>query len=371
MRFPRPFLPHPFRHARSLALAAGFLALAGCGGGKSSGVSDPLVTTPVLALQGVKAQALFYNGPARPWLLLQRPELVPPAERGAEAPRARSMAQAVQSSKLFRQLSRQEHFDTVLLVGDPSEYRPLLDHLLDSPDWKLDYVDHTSVLFVRQRAKAWTPAELSGVRSKLEALPKSAAALGLARLAARLVAVRKMPAAKEVLEAAEKHDGKVPEVWSAQAEYRMALGDWTGAIASADQALKLDEDCLPALGAKAQSLYAKKRFAEAYPYSRKLNEKLPDDPGILFYHAKIAHESRHFTEEIRALERLIDLAGKSGRSDPGYRVYLGQAYAAAGDAEPALAEFAKALADPDLPGEQRQFAEETSALIRTKIGAKP
>ena len=150
----------------------------------------------------------------------------------------------------------------------------------------------------------------------------------------------------------------------------MAQGDWTGALAAADRALKLDPECLPALGAKAQSLYAKKRFTEAYSYSKRLLEHLPDDPGILFYHAKIAHESRHFQEEVRCLELLIQLAEGSGHVDPGYFVYLGQAYAASGEAEPALREFSRALADPDLPKEQRTFSEETMALIRQKTGAK-
>jgi tetratricopeptide (TPR) repeat protein len=299
----------------------------------------------------------------------KRPELLPKEERDAKNESVRAMIQAVQSAKLFRQLDRQRHFDTLFLVGDPSEYRPLLLHLLEAQDWKLAYLDHTSLVFKRDGSE-WTPAQLPALKKRMASLSSADQAIFLSELADKLVAVRQMAAAKETLEAAQKASESEPRVWGTWAQYQMALGDWTAALASADRALKLDPEDAAALGAKAQSLYAKKRFEEAFAVSSRLLAKLPEDPAILFFHARIAHEARHYSEEIRTLQKLIGLAEASGRADPGYHVYLGQAYAAAGEADQALEELNHALADRDLAPEQRSFAQHTVDVIRQKIGAK-
>ena len=141
-------LPY-FRFCLPIFLALLALGGAGCGRKDSGAITDPLVLTPAMALTDLKAHTLFYNAVARPWLLEKRPDLVPAEERAQPTPRVREMAQAVQNPKLFRQLDRQGRFDALLLTGDPSQYRPLLDHLLDAQDWKLTYLDHTSLIFRR------------------------------------------------------------------------------------------------------------------------------------------------------------------------------------------------------------------------------
>jgi tetratricopeptide (TPR) repeat protein len=148
----------------------------------------------------------------------------------------------------------------------------------------------------------------------------------------------------------------------------MAMGQWKEAVTAADKALLLDDDFIPALACKAQALYSMKYFSDAYNVSRKLMNELGDDPALLFYHAKIAHEARAYTDEIRTLEKLVRMAEEQKRPSSGYRVYLGQAYATDGQAEPALDQFAKALADPELPAEQRTFASESAAMIRSRVG---
>ena len=66
------------------------------------------------------------------------------------------------------------------------------------------------------------------------------------------------------------------------------------------------------------------------------------------------------------LRKLIALAEKSDRPTSGYRVYLGQSLARAGEARPALEEFAKAMSDPDLPKDQRDFAVDCVKVIRSQ-----
>ena len=68
------------------------------------------------------------------------------------------------------------------------------------------------------------------------------------------------------------------------------------------------------------------------------------------------------------MRTLIQVAEKAGRPASGYRVYLGQALAAQGAAPPAIDELNRALADPQLPTEQRKFASELLGQIKSRSG---
>lgn len=331
------------------------------------------VATPVLAIRTVaemQPKALYFNAAALPWLRQHAPALLTDSDRNADSARIRAFVQAVQNPKLFRQLDRQHRFDTLLLVGDPSEYRPLLEHLLEAKDWTLVYLDHTSYLYRRHAAQPWTPQALQAVRPRIEPSNARERAAFLTRAAGKVISIREMAAGRKLLEEAEKLDTRSAELWSTWALYRMLRGEWDGAIAAADRALKLDPDSLAALGARAQALFSCKRFSEAYLASRRLIERRADDPMLLFYHAKIAHEARAFDDEIRTMRTLVALAEENQRPVSGYRIYLAQALAKTGEAEQSLAEFYKALADPDLPTEQRKFANEAMAMIRERSGMK-
>lgn len=358
----------PLARSVVLLLTGAALLTSGCGQGKGPVSKNPLVITPALALEAVPGKPLFYNGPALSWLQQKRQDLLSPEELQPMAPRSKAFAQAVQNPKLFRQLDRQHRFDSLLLVGDPSQYRPLLDHLLESGDWRVTYLDHTSLIFRRNGTKAWESGALEAVQARLTGLSPREEALVLSQMASKLVALRKPDIARQLLTQAEKKDDRLPDVWSTWGQLHLALGDFKAAETAADRALGIDPETLPALGVKAQALYATKRFVEAYRHSAKLLTARPEDPGILFYHAKIAHEARQYPDEIEAMKKLIKLAeSNGGRVDPGYRVYLGQAYAKNGEAIPALAQLATALKDPELPMEQRLFAEETQKLIQQKV----
>ena len=129
-----------------------------------------------------------------------------------------------------------------------------------------------------------------------------------------------------------------------------------------------DGGFIPALATKTQLLYGMKRFNEAYELSKGLIAKLPKDPGLLFYHAKISHEAHAYKAEIEALEKLIAWADREGRPAGGYRLYLGQAYAATGDGRRSIDSFQLALDDPNLPPDQRAFARENIERIKERTG---
>lgn len=363
----RPFI-HFLARRKLLSAIAITLTVVGVAWAVWSGgrQSDPSLVSPSLAMKALPSGSLYYNPAARPWLLAQRPELLVAADHDLNSPRSRNFAQAVLNPKVFRQLDRQERFATLLFVGDPSQYRPLLDHLLDSKDWNVSYLDHTAILFRRGEETAWNGGDLTRLRERFER-PEDAA-LFLAQAASKLIAVRQGEKAEALLEEAARLKTKVPDVANAHAILHMSRGQWAQAVAQVNRALSLDDEFLPALATKAQLLYSMKKFPAAYDVSKKLIERSPSDPGLLFYHAKIAHEAHAYGEETRALEKLIALAEAEERPTTGYRLYLAQAYAAAGKAKPAIEQFQVVLADPDLPKEQRSFAQDTLAQVKSRSG---
>ena len=351
------------------AAAMGALAILGGGAWWIQRANPPRsaqLSTPILALGALQAQSLYYNGPARPWLAKHRPDLLQHDDARDGSPRARSFAQATQNSKLFRQLDRALRFDTLLLVGDPTQYRPLLEHLLETRDWTLSYLDHTSLIYRRAPARAWEPADLATLRQQFHT-PREQA-LFLAQAATKMIALRMIPAADGLLAEAEKIDARIPDLWHARAVARMHEGNFPDALLHVDRALALDPRSLPALGTKTQILYSTKKISEAFALSARLIDARPEDPALLFYHAKIAHDAHAFRDEIATLEKLVAVAEREGQSTSAYRIYLAQAYAADGQAEPSIAQFNRVLADSDLSGEQRRFAEETVAQIKQRAG---
>jgi tetratricopeptide (TPR) repeat protein len=329
---------------------------------------DPLLATPVLAIEALQAKSLYFNGPARPWLVLQRPDLLLEEDRDENSERARGLTQAVQNPKLFRQLDRRFRFDAVLLTGDPSQYRPLLDHLVETKDWRLSYADHTSLVFRRDAAKTWEVADLAPVRARLREKPPRDRATALAQTATKLLAAGQPDAGRQLLDEATQLAPKLPDAANGLAIYHLGRAEWREAAAQVERALAADRDFLPALATKTQLLYGTKRYSEAYDLSRQLITLVPEDPGLLFYHAKIAHEAHAYKAEIEALEKLIGLAETAGHPLGGYQVYLGQAYAAAGDAQRSIDSFMLALNDADLPDDQRAFARENVARIKKRTG---
>ena len=88
---------------------------------------------------------------------------------------------------------------------------------------------------------------------------------------------------------------------------------------------------------------------------------------MLFTHAKISHEVRALEEETKLLRKLIGIAEQERRPASWYRVYLGQALAMIGDGAGALLEFDLALADSELPEDQRDFAKSSRNLVALRV----
>ncbi len=329
---------------------------------------DAHLDNPQLALSTLRATTLYYNPAALPWLAATRPELLPEPNRDPQSERSRAFAQAILDPKLFRQLDRQLRFDTVLLAGDPSQYRPLLDHFGETRDFRLTYVDHTSMVFHRDAPRAWMLEDFASVRQAIGAASKRKRAAFLALAAAKLAAALRHAEAKTLIDEALALDSRSAEAWSALGVFQLERGEWAAALTATERALAIDKNHLGATSTRIQAFVSTKRLNEAYALSQRLIARLPDDPNLLFKHAQVAHEASAFKTEIVALEKLIALAEAGKRPTTGYRFYLAQAHTAAGNGAPALENFARVLADPELPADQRQFALETIERIKRRTG---
>jgi len=329
---------------------------------------NPLLDTPRLALESLQSQSLYYNGRARAWLVAQRPDLLTEEDRDTDSERSRALPQAVESPRIFRQLDRRYRFDTLLLVGDPSEYRPLLEHLVEARDWRLRYVDHTSMVLRRDSGRAWELADFAPVRAHFARSRPREQAEVLAQTALKLLAMKQAEPAKALLDDAVGLSSHEPHVANALATYYLDRGQWREALQEIERALSSDDQFLPALATKTQLLYGMKRFDEAYELSKQLIEKLPDDPNLLFYHARIAHEAHAYQGEVATLAKVITQADALGMPVGGYRLYQGQAYAAMGEAKKAVDAFMLSLDDPELPADQREYARESISRIKKRTG---
>ena len=339
----------------------------------------PMIVTPSLVLTDLTAKSLFFSNEARGWLLKLRPDLLAEDDRAPDSARSRAVRQANVNPKLFRQLDRQVRFDTVLLLGDPSGFQRLLDHLIEPEpskrDFQLVYMDHWSYVFKRGNVKPWEPADAETLRAKMAGLSAGDRAIFLSKTAAKMLAIRENAEARKWVEEALALDGDSVDALAGMANYQITLGKWKEAEALADKALEKNADFVPALAAKLVAQRATKHFLDAFRTSKRLNTLIPEDPVRLFQHAETAREARLRAEQVKALERLIKLAEDEGRPTGSYEFYLGDAhiYLSTEDAAHvplAIEHLRKALADQTLSAEHRKFAEERMATIRERTGLK-
>jgi tetratricopeptide (TPR) repeat protein len=339
----------------------------------------PVITTPQLACAEVQGRSIYFNSIALPGLEKFRPDLLTPEDRDPASSRRRAFVQAPQNPKLFRQLDRQFRFDTLVLVGDPSNYQRLLDHLLDPApekrDFRLVYLDHWACIFKRDAARAWEPADVGPVRQRLGKIRARDQATFLAMAAGKMLAIRMPDAAKRWLDEAQALDSRSLDVLGGLAGYKISIGRWIEAEALADKALKKNPEFVPALAAKITAMRATKHHKDAFIFSKRLNELLPEEPMRLWQHAQLAHEARENVAEIAALTRLVALAREDGRPAAEYEFRLGEAHAFeainnAEHAREALEYLRRAVADPLLSAEQRKFAEERITIIRERTKLK-
>lgn len=322
------------------------------------------LATPMLAvatLQPIHGKALFFTSPATDFLKAHWQEwaLKTAANGDSASPEklAHDFDAAAQDPKAWRALDRKWRFDALLLTGDPSGFLPLLEHLLQSPDWVLITLDHTSLVFERAPAHAWSHAELEPLARQFASHSADEQSEIRVQIAHRLTAIGEAEFAKTFLAEALKANPDSSPLLTELASTYGALSQWQKALEVADKAVAADSAYQAAIVMKANALYACGKFDDALTITRRLVADAPQNGQNLALHARVAHAAHAYKEEAEALEKIVSLSKAQAAPLADWIVHLGQAYAAEGEPEKALEQFQLALKEPGLTEHERAFAE--------------
>lgn len=319
--------------------------------------TNPDVLNPVFAvdyLQKFDPRSVYFTLSAHNYLAAKKPDWVSPfnTAQGIQA-----LFHAGEDAVLWRRLDHQFHFDAVLLCGNPSEYQPLLQHLLTSPDWTMVYLDHAAIIFRHPPAPAWSPADLEPLRGKFASYPPVDHAAFLTQCASKLLAITQPALAKQQLDESLALNRDSADTWTQLALYDLRTHKQKQALEDSGRALKLDKTNYYALMARIQVLAQANRFEEALQISRSVMKDHMNDSVFLYAHAMLAHDAFAYSEEIATLRRVIDIVSADKQPVAGFRVYLAQAYEMDGQGQPALDEFQKALDEGTLSAAEGQLIE--------------
>lgn len=314
-------------------------------------VSDLRLLAPVeLAdqVRGIGRERVFMNPAALAHLLLLIPDF------GGGISMTESARLAMNPSQ-WREGFRRAGWDTVLLSGPIGEYRPLLDHLMASPDWHLASVTNYGYLF--RYGSGLPPRSLD---SAFRCGSDQETAVYWAQIAGYYDAIRRTADARACIERALELAPDNTSVLSHAATFAIAQKRWQDAIAYSEKALANDHGLVHAKLVQALALFETGEMRKAEDLVNDVLLESPDDAYTLFLSARIRRSLSDYSGEVESLERLVSLATKAGVSLGNYQIYLGQAYARQGLAEPALRNYRAALESGQL--DPRQVNEIRNAI---------
>ncbi len=259
-----------------------------------------------------------------------------------------SARQAGVDAAYWRRLDRELRFDAVAFFGTTAESLTLFAHLLNSDDWNPVWVGNSGCVFQRWQSvdslqQSNYPAVAARVRWLLDLKRIEAAAQLLQQLSEslrerQLVALRARIAAEQ---------GE----WGQVIQYTQQIG------AEDSETARIRARALIELG----------RGREAWHLTRELVRGRAVDGPLLFLHARAARSAKAWNAEIEALEQLIALVESKQAPTGGYKVYLAQAYASAGQAEQALELFRQLADNETLPAAQKEFVAAALAKLEKQL----
>ncbi|GAB4164457.1 MAG: hypothetical protein Fur0032_00360 [Terrimicrobiaceae bacterium] len=263
----------------------------------------------------------------------------------------------------WRREARRSGWSAVVLAGSPAEYRQLLDHLVESPDWRLAAIRPGGFLYLRDGQLSCALPDIDG----FDAGSRRATARSLARLSEKFEAIRNVGAARKAILRALELAPKDIEVLIHAAHFAAARERWHDVEEYAGDALGVrpgdpHASYLMALAALESGDLTLARDAVDRAASRSR------DRSVLMLKARICRAQRDFLSEAETLRGLVAMypAGSVARVEA--LVFLGQAWASAGQAPLALEAYREALDSDGLPPEQRADVEESVQVILKNSG---
>lgn len=251
------------------------------------------------------------------------------------------------SPEKWRAEDRSRPFSAVLIGAGGHEAKPLIRHLLDSPDWYLARVDNQGLLFLHGQKPDLAAAPVPDFGSQRER------AIYLAQYALNLESAGFRTLAASSMDEALSLAGKDYEVLFRAASLSASQGLWERARKQAAAAAKARPGAYEAEYLLALGLLETRAFEKAYERASRLKNHYPDDPNVLLLHARSARGAHDYSEETKTLERLLRLAEDSKSPSARIHVFLAQSWAQRGFPEQAISHYRAALAGGLSTGEAR------------------
>jgi hypothetical protein len=270
-------------------------------------------------------------------------------------------ARLTENPSQWREAFRRQRWAAVVLSGPIGEYRPLLDHLLVSPDWHLASVTNHGFLF---RYGPGLPPRSLEENFHFESDRETA--LYLAQIAGYYEAIRRTGDARACLERALSLAPENTSVLSHAANFAVAQRRWQDALAHSRKALEKNPNLGHAKLVQALALFETGETEQAEKLIAEVLLESPNDSYTLFLSARIRRTLNDYSGEAASLEKLVANAQKAGVSPVDYQIYLAQAYAKQGLAEPALRSYRAALESDQLGPRQKDDIREAIDSLESR-----
>jgi len=324
-------------------------------------VKNPQLVAPVALAETIagNSRRVFVNPSAMVPVAAVNPALVDASLSPVER------ATLVQSPTKWRASHRADPFSAVLLTGNLAEAKPLIRHLLDSPDWHVARVDNQGILFL----PGGQPDRLESEIPLLES-PQERAAY-LSQYALCLDAAGQKGDANKRMDDALGITENDFSILVRAASLSALQGRWERARSLAIKAGECRPGRFESEYLLAWSLLETRAFGKAFDLTARLARSHPQDPSTLMLHARASRASKDFTAETAALEQLLQLARNDPASTSRIHLFLGQSWAQRGFPDQAMNHYKLAL-DGDLsPAETRDIQEALKTIGGKRLKTGP
>jgi tetratricopeptide (TPR) repeat protein len=262
----------------------------------------------------------------------------------------------------WRTAAREAGVGAAVFAGAVSTYRPILEHLMASRDWRLADISNAGFVMLRDGS----PNIIGPDVRRWNLGGDTETALYLAQISDKLSAINRLSDARAALDRARNLARDQPEVQLAVARFAMRFEKW-GDVRDAARAARRHGAPIAVGGileAKAEieigDLTAARDLLEG------IIRVEPSNTQALLMLASVCKAQRDFISEAAVMESLVREARGQGMPEAGYLAYLGQAYAQAGRAVKAAESYRQALASGGLNPEQTQVVKESLAIIESR-----